>query len=268
MRTLPIEQSWPPNEGAYDYIMTLNSNELAWEFLRRNPDYQHDFATLATPIPKPETLSSGHCVWQAPDLSAAVSRWGLWPLVDPKLSALDAPLCWLPATGAAILPATAGQAPVAVEADLSLSNPSCIRHIVVCSDGAHWLLANSTDLSVSLHLNGDRIVDGPIDLTFQLHRLSFAAKAGLWLSKLPELLAAPQRHTCDTPRRKNLRDALIALDGHHVGASYRDLGHLIFGRTQVMAAWSKSNRGLKDSVIRSLNRGRDLVRGGYLHLIS
>ena len=268
MRTLPIEPSWPPNEGAYDYIMTLNSNELAWEFLRRNPDYQHDFATLATPIPKPETLATGHCVWQAHDLSAAVSRWGLWPLVDPKLSALDAPLCWLPGTGAAILPATAVRAPVAVEADLSLSNPSCIRHIVVRNDGTQCLLAHSTDLSVSLHLNGDPIVDGPIDLTFQLHRLSFAAKAGLWLSKLPELLAAPQRHTCDTPRRKNLRDALIALDGHLAGAAYREMALFIFGRTDVVTAWSKSDRRMKDSVIRSLDRGRDLVRGGYLRLIS
>ena len=36
---------WPPPDGAYDYILTLNSVELAWEFLRRNPDYQHDHAT-------------------------------------------------------------------------------------------------------------------------------------------------------------------------------------------------------------------------------
>ena len=258
----------PPQGGSYDYLDTLNFSELAWEFLRRNPDYQHDFATLTTPFQKPEIMSSGHRVWQVPDLSTSVSHWGLWPLVDPELSALDAPICWLPDTGAAVLTATAARAPVAAEADLSLITLSCVRHIVVRKDGAQCLLAHNTDLSIALLLHGDRIVDAPINVTFRLPRLFYAAKAGLWLSKLPGLLAAPQRHICCTPRRKHLRDALIALDGHLASAGYQDVAHLIFGRAQVSAAWSKSNRAMKDSVIRSLHRGRELARGGYLRLIS
>ena len=263
----------PPQGGSYDYLDTLNYSELAWEYLRRNPDYQRDFANLTTPIQKPDILPSGHRVWQAPDLSApdlstTVSHWGLWPLVDPRLSALDAPICWLPDTGAAVLTATATRAPVAAEADLGLNNLSCVRHIVVRKDGVQCLLAHNTDLSIALQIQGDRIVDAPINVTFQLHRLHCATKTGLWLSKLPGLLATPQRHICFTPRRKNLRDALIAFDGHLAGAQYRDVAYLIFGRAEVTAAWSKSNRRMKDSVIRSLERGRDLVRGGYLRLMS
>ncbi len=268
MERLHDKQIWPPPGGFYDYVDTLNMSELAWEFLRRNPDYQHDFATLSTQIQKPEIVPSGHRLWKAPDLSATVSHWGLWPLVDPELSALDAPICWLPNTGAAVLAATATRAPVAAEADLSLGTLGSVRHIVVRSDGAQCLLAHNTDLSIALEIRGDRIVDAPINLTFNMHRLSYAAKAALWLSNLPGLLATPQRRISRTPRRKHLRDALVALDGHQAGAEYRDTAHIIFGRAQVAAAWSKSNRAMKDSVIRSLNRGRDLARGGYLRLMS
>jgi Uncharacterized conserved protein (DUF2285)/Family of unknown function (DUF6499) len=268
MERLHDLQIGPPQGGSYDYLDTLNYSELAWEFLRRNPDYQRDFATLTTPIQKPQIVFSGHRVWQAPDLSSTLSHWGLWPLVDPRLSALDAPTCWLPDTGAAVLIATATRARVAAEADFNLNNLSCVRHIVVRKDGAQYLLVHNTDLSIFLQIHGDRIVDAPINVTFQLHRLAVAAKAGLWLSKLPGLLATPQRHICFAPRRKNLRDALIALDGHLAGAQYRDVAHLIFGRAEVVATWSKSDRRMKDSVIRSLRRGRELARSGYLRLMS
>jgi len=268
MGILPTGQVWPPEDGAYDYIETLNSNELAWEFLRRNPDYQRDFAALAPPLPAPEILSSGHVIWHVPEASADGSHWGLWPLVGPKLSALDAPICWRPATGAAILPAIAVRAPVAAEADLSLASLSSVRHIVVRRDGTYCLLANSTDHAIALQVRGDWIVDAPINVTFQLHRLFFAAKAGSWLSKLPGLLSAPPRHICRTPRRKHLSDALIALDGHLSGANYRDLADIIFSRALAATAWSSSSRAMKDTVIRSLDRGRKLARSGYLRLIS
>ncbi len=267
MDQLHTDQEPSPPGGSHDHLYTFNTSELAWEFLRRNHDYQNDFATLATPILAPEPMSSGHRLWLAPDEPPTAPRWHLWPLVDPRLSALDAPLCWLPDTSAAILPATAVQARVTAQADLSLTKPSCLQHIVVRHDGTQCLLVQSTDLSIALHVRGDRILDTPVDLTFQLHRLFFAAKAGLWLSKLPGLLATPQRRVWKTPRRKQLRDALIAFDGHLAGADYRDLALLIFGRAQVETEWSSSNRIMKDNVIRSLRRGRALVQGGYLRLI-
>ena len=30
-------------EAAYAYLDDLSPSDLSWEFLRRNPDYQHDF---------------------------------------------------------------------------------------------------------------------------------------------------------------------------------------------------------------------------------
>ena len=38
-----VGPSWPPDIGAYDYALALCPSDLAWEFLRRNPDYQRDY---------------------------------------------------------------------------------------------------------------------------------------------------------------------------------------------------------------------------------
>ena len=52
------------DESAYDYIVDLNSSELAWEFLRRNASYQDDFRRLTNPS-------------NPLDPSAFLERWGL-----------------------------------------------------------------------------------------------------------------------------------------------------------------------------------------------
>ncbi|WP_373456241.1 transcriptional regulator domain-containing protein [Rhizobium sp. L1K21] len=49
---------------AYDYVEQLDPAQLAWEFLRRNPDYQKDYDKI--PEQKRETASD--------DLS---EQWGL-----------------------------------------------------------------------------------------------------------------------------------------------------------------------------------------------
>ncbi|WP_226951218.1 transcriptional regulator domain-containing protein [Rhizobium terrae] len=51
---------------AYDYIDELDAPDLAWEFLRRNPEYQRDYALLR---------SEGHD--SASALKALSNKWGL-----------------------------------------------------------------------------------------------------------------------------------------------------------------------------------------------
>jgi hypothetical protein len=40
----PDASRWRSSE-AYDYLDDLSAADLAWEYLRRNPDYQRDFQT-------------------------------------------------------------------------------------------------------------------------------------------------------------------------------------------------------------------------------
>lgn len=46
---------------AYDYLDDLSAADLAWEYLRRNPDYQDDFQTAS----------------QGPEADRLSARWGL-----------------------------------------------------------------------------------------------------------------------------------------------------------------------------------------------
>lgn len=52
--------------AAYAYLNDLTPAELAWEFLRRNPDYQREFRTTVSEISDEEEI---------PEESAR--RWGL-----------------------------------------------------------------------------------------------------------------------------------------------------------------------------------------------
>src|SRR5262245_26118224 len=71
--------TWPPVPGAYDYILTLNDEEIAWEGLRRNPDYQRDFGVSGPHHGKVRHLPSGQSVWRIQEPCPAASRWGLHP---------------------------------------------------------------------------------------------------------------------------------------------------------------------------------------------
>lgn len=42
---MPEQGTWRIST-AYDYVNELDPADLAWEFLRRNPEYQHDYKRL------------------------------------------------------------------------------------------------------------------------------------------------------------------------------------------------------------------------------
>jgi hypothetical protein len=67
---MPPVPDWR-SAAAYAYLNDLNPAELAWEFLRRNPDYQRDYRAAAGHTEFPEALTL---------------RWGL-PFPDPSGSA-------------------------------------------------------------------------------------------------------------------------------------------------------------------------------------
>ncbi|WP_239026324.1 transcriptional regulator domain-containing protein [Novosphingobium decolorationis] len=66
------EESWR-SEAAYDYVDKLTTSELAWEFLRRNPDYRASFQRL---------LSSGRLTDET--ATAFAHQWGLSFRSRPK----------------------------------------------------------------------------------------------------------------------------------------------------------------------------------------
>lgn len=73
----PLVPAWPPVPGAYTYILTLNNEEIAWEGLRRNPDYQRHFRLRGADYVEPNRLPSDQYLWRVPPVSSGSDRWGL-----------------------------------------------------------------------------------------------------------------------------------------------------------------------------------------------
>jgi Family of unknown function (DUF6499) len=48
---MPGDSDWR-SAAAYAYLNDLSPTELAWEFLRRNPDYQRDYRTIVREAPR------------------------------------------------------------------------------------------------------------------------------------------------------------------------------------------------------------------------
>lgn len=73
---------WYPT-AAYLYVFGLDALALAWEYLRRHPDYRLDWLRRHR---RPDTAH----------------RWGLRLLEDPALDARDAHPAWLPGHAAVV----------------------------------------------------------------------------------------------------------------------------------------------------------------------
>lgn len=67
-------------------------------------------------------------------------------------------------------------------------------------------------------------------------------------------------------RRRRLRTMLQAIDGHHAGATYREIANRIYGVRRVADdPWKTS--ALRDSTISLVKDGHAMVAGGYRKLL-
>jgi hypothetical protein len=187
--------------------------------------------------------------------------------VDPGLPALDAPVRWLPTTGVARLKASAVPAGAAAEADLTLDRLGSVKHVVAEPDGAQCLLFHTTAMALILELRGASVTDGSVNVTFHIDRLANAKLAGSLLIAFSELLATEPRSIAASVSRLLLRNALIAIDGRHNGASYRDIADVAFGGTSAAKAWNTESRAMKDHIIRASKKGASMLDGGYRQLL-
>src|SRR5262245_60151269 len=89
-----VGPDWPLDPARYGYVLNLCRSDLAWEFLRRNPDYQRDYRLFRRGAERPRRLGSGQYLTRLRRRSPRCERWGLDPLTDPACPAPWAPLCW------------------------------------------------------------------------------------------------------------------------------------------------------------------------------
>src|SRR5262245_61795619 len=93
----------PPDRAAYTYVLNLCPSDLAWEFLRRNRNYQRDYRLARRGADPVRRLGCGRYLTRLRRIAPQCDRWDLYVLVCPNAPAPLAPLCWRVGTAAPIL---------------------------------------------------------------------------------------------------------------------------------------------------------------------
>ncbi|HGW4115862.1 TPA: DUF2285 domain-containing protein [Serratia marcescens] len=228
-------EPWYPT-AAYLYVLHLDSLALAWEYLRRHPDYQLDW------LRRPRRADAIQHIAQA---------WGLRLLEDPALDARDAHPAWLPGHDAVVQLYPNADPPLDAAVFAFWRIPG---HKQLLHDGKGLaLLAHGPGHCLRFAL-ASGLEDG-MAVAYAVRGGGGAVALGTGLADAkprPPPAALLELHT------------LQALDATLAGASLRDVAEGLFG-TDAVADWY-ADGGLRSKVRRLVNRGDALMRGGYRRL--
>ena len=230
---------WYPT-AAYLFVLWLDALALAWEYLRRNPDYRLDWLRH-------------HRRLQA--AQQAAQRWGLRLLEDPALDARDAHPAWLPGSDAVVQLYPDADPPLDAAAFAFWHIPG---HKQLLHDGKGLaLIARSPGRCLRFAL-APGLEDGMA--------VAYAHRGG---AAAPARGHAPGAALADakprpTPAALLELHTLQALDAALAGASLREVAEGLFG-VDAATDWY-SDGGLRSKVRRLVRRGDALMRGGYRQL--
>jgi hypothetical protein len=150
-----------------------------------------------------------------------------------------------------------------------LDDFKCAKCVLQIADGVEHILLRTPALTVQLVLQGESFASAPLSATFEIEGLSRAPFVNAALLALARMRTG-QHESIDadwSQANLHLRDYLIALDGSLNCASYRQIAQVIYGSERVKDSWSGESRYLKDRIRRAVDRGHELMNGGYLKLL-
>src|SRR5262245_11994206 len=260
-----VGPDWPLNRAAYTHVLNLCPSDLAWEFLRRNPSYQRDYHLSRRGPIRPCRIGRGSALIRLRRVPSQCERWGLFPLVDPKCPAPQAPLCWTSAASAPILEARAERASAA-SSGLSIKDCAAATHIVLGPAGEELVILRDAERATTLRLKGARAGLGPVNVTFPIRGFPDPRQLAQRFHALRQLITAPRPTAPRSRLRLFLRDALLVLDARQIGMSQRDIGALLDDARADNPAF-RAKESLRDRVRHVLLRGRQLRDGGYRKLL-
>ncbi|MCO8611356.1 DUF2285 domain-containing protein [Burkholderia multivorans] len=238
--------AWYPT-AAYLYVLHLDGPALAWEYLRRHPDYGRDWLRRRS----------------RPD---AAHAWGLRLLEDPALDARDAHPDWFPDPVGVLQLYPDADPPPEVEAFEFWRIP-----------GRKHLLHDGKRLVLTAHWPGCcvRLALAPGLADGMAYLYAVRACATPCANYRTITAALDKRAAVDVPaaaaRSRPTSAALLelhtlqALDAALAGASLRETAEGLFGAEAVAAGWY-ADGGLRSRVRRLVRRGQSLMRGGYRRL--
>lgn len=238
---------WHPS-AAYLYVLHLDGLALAWEYLRRDPNYRRD--------------------WLSPRRHPEIARrWGLRLLEDPSLDARDAHPAWFPDHGTVMLLYPDADPPLdalpfefwRIPGQKQLTHDGQRLLLVARLPGYCLRLALAPTLDEGMaYVHAFRACHSP------------SARYRAFVDELDKLAAARAKPVATTKRRPSQTmllelHTLQALDGTLAGASLRTVADVLYGPDAVAADWH-ADGDLRARVRRLVQRGKKLMCGGYRRL--
>lgn len=259
--------AWARRLDDYAYTRMLDRPGWAWEFLRRNPNYCGGYDENAAFDHHEDFVMNGVQCLHLERRSVAAEAWGLVAFACPRRTAETANVFWHPDVSSRIVPCDCAPIDGRKEAAFHLLTLNGRRQLLI-ADGAEYLVVQRGYRSARLVARGRSLLSGPVRATFHIEGLDRAGRVAETLRTLATFIneqepKEPEFGRCDA----QLRDYLIALDGHLEGRSYRDIAQVLYGPDRVAETWSEETRFLKDRVRRAVGRGIELMSGGYRQLL-
>ncbi|MBS0597131.1 MAG: DUF2285 domain-containing protein [Proteobacteria bacterium] len=234
----PHHAHWYPT-AAYLYVLCLDTLALAWEYLRRHPDYRLDWLRYQR---------------RSQVAQPAAHRWGLRLLEDPALDARDAQPAWLPGSDAVVqlYPDADPPADAAHFAFWRIPGHKQLLH-----DGKGLALIARSPCRWLRFALAPGLEDGMA--------VAYAYRGGAHAPGTLLTDAAPMARPRPPPAALLELHTLQALDATLAGASLREVAEGLFGADAVASDWHADGE-LRARVRRLVRRGTALMRGGYRRL--
>ena len=238
--------------AAYLYVLPLDGPSLAWEYMRRNPDYRRDWARY----------SHGR--------ESIAKRWQLESLEDPSMDARVVQPLWRPESNLLVHLTTDAGNDAGEAARFSLWAIAGRKTLV--HDGRRLVLFVFTADRVLRIAIAANLSDGD---TFAYVVPAGATTQDRWnavgaVRAVLEGLPTPKTSTVSIrPDRVALAHmrSLQALDGVLAGASQREIASVVFGPSRVHESWC-ADGGLRAQTRHLIRRGRAFMNGGYARLVT
>jgi len=262
---------WNYAKRYYDRLMWLSYSGWAWEFKRRDPQLI-GLRRRAKSSPIILKRGDGSQLVRLRRNCRAAESIGLHFLPEPRLSAFDTPLFWLPNVMTTNLDAVAEMHAqlTAREQQLTWRDIPGKKTFLIVPGRRQKLAVTARGYAAQLAIgSGSSLLPLSLYLTFQMN-------PGARMLEHVRCIELFARHCAGvgfeiTPRRGlspgKLRQALIALDGWHDGASHREIASRLFGEEAVARDWETGVRSYKSRVRRLIRKGRALMKSEYLKLL-
>lgn len=252
-----------PGDESYRYLEGASRRQLAWEWLRRDPDY------CRLPPSGRRRTPEGMVVVE-PAAVVCRERWGCLFVEDARLSVAEIPMLWDPCLDASALRVEAHPAEDGASDLFNLENWASYSVLVAGGQGDEHLMLRDGHHHVHLHVIAGTLLQGPVALRFDIrwsdrfdHALG-TLRRFLLLCRFDELRPGGGWSDRNSPRAIA---TLRVYDALRQGASIRDIGVMLFGKERVDAEWRDPGESLKSQCRRLVASARRLADGAYKDLL-